>query len=192
VKKYLSEYPELVSEWHPTKNNHLKPPEKYTHGSGELVWWKYPKGDDHEWDAYIFNRTREIGGTGCPVCAGQQISKVNNLQVLKPKLASEWHPTKNGDKKPEEFLQYSNEKVRWQCSKNENHEFQADIRNRNRKVGGGCVLCSSQRKIIISTTKIKKMREDGISYKKISEEVELNYMTVYRALNIVNKNQSKM
>jgi len=142
MKKYLSEYPELLSEWHPTKNKDLKPPEKYTHGSGELVWWKCPKGDDHVWDAYIFNRTRKDGGTGCPVCAGQQVSKTNNLLVLNPKLASEWHPTLNGDKKPEEFLQYSNEKVWWKCSKGDDHEWGAIIQNRSRR-GDGCIFCSS-------------------------------------------------
>ena len=32
MKKFLSEYPELIKEWHPTKNGDSKP-EDFTHGS---------------------------------------------------------------------------------------------------------------------------------------------------------------
>ena len=42
----------LVEEWHPTKNGELKPSE-VTFGSNKKVWWKCPKGDDHEWVAVI-------------------------------------------------------------------------------------------------------------------------------------------
>jgi hypothetical protein len=64
MKKFLSEYPELVSEWHPTKNGELKP-EDFTFGSGEKVWWLCPKG--HSYDATIGNRTSKKG-SGCPHC----------------------------------------------------------------------------------------------------------------------------
>ena len=39
-KKYVSDYPELVTEWHPTKNGD-KHPDDYSYGSGEKVWWQY-------------------------------------------------------------------------------------------------------------------------------------------------------
>jgi hypothetical protein len=45
MKKYLSKYPELLSEWHPTKNKDLKP-EDLTIGSRKKVWWKCPEGED--------------------------------------------------------------------------------------------------------------------------------------------------
>ena len=47
-KKYLSDYPLLVAEWHPTKNGNLAP-DDYQHKSGKKVWWKCEYG--HEWDA---------------------------------------------------------------------------------------------------------------------------------------------
>ena len=39
----LSLYPDLVKEWHPTKNGDLTPND-FTHGSGKKVWWLCPKG----------------------------------------------------------------------------------------------------------------------------------------------------
>ncbi len=44
--------PELVAQWHPTKNGQLTPCD-VTAGSGRKVWWKCPKGDDHEWPAIV-------------------------------------------------------------------------------------------------------------------------------------------
>lgn len=56
-------YPQIASEWHPTKNE--KSPEDYTSGSGVKVWWMCPKG--HEYKSCI--RERAKGGTGCPYCS---------------------------------------------------------------------------------------------------------------------------
>jgi len=55
MKKYLSSYPELVKEWHPTKNGNLTP-EQVTFGSDKKVWWKCSKEQSHEWKAQIKNR----------------------------------------------------------------------------------------------------------------------------------------
>ena len=66
MKKFLSEYPELIKEWHPTKNGELKPDE-VTHGSHKKVWWLCPKG--HDYDVEIQSRTRkDRKGQGCPHC----------------------------------------------------------------------------------------------------------------------------
>ena len=139
MKKYLSENLKLVSEWHPTKNGVLKP-ENFTQWSNKKVWWQCSKGDDHEWQANISNRSK---GKGCPFCAGRKVSKVNNLLVLKPKLASEWHPTKNKDLKPEDFTLGSGIKIWWQCSKVEDHEWESYIYTRS--AGTGCPFCAGQK-----------------------------------------------
>ena len=47
MKKYLSSYPELVKEWHPTKNGDLTPRD-VTHGSKKKVWWLCQ--NIHEWN----------------------------------------------------------------------------------------------------------------------------------------------
>ena len=57
--------PEIAAEWHPTKNGDLKPSE-FSYGSGKVVWWKCPKGGDHEWEATIYNRTMQ--GAKCSKC----------------------------------------------------------------------------------------------------------------------------
>ena len=140
MKKYLSENIKLTSEWHPTKNGGLKP-EDVTSGSNKKVWWQCPKADDHEWESSIGNRSR---GCGCPFCSGNRVSKTNNLLAKNPKLASEWHPTKNGDLKPNNVTSGAEQKVWWQCSKFEDHEWEAKVYRRNQ--GGGCPFCSERKK----------------------------------------------
>jgi hypothetical protein len=63
MKKFLSEYPELLSEWHPTKNGDLKP-EEFTYGSGKKVWWMCQKR--HSYDATINKKTNKEKPPGCP------------------------------------------------------------------------------------------------------------------------------
>ena len=61
TKKYVSDYPELASEWHPTKNGGLIP-EDVLLGSNKKVWWICSEG--HEWAARIYSRTGSLG-TSC-------------------------------------------------------------------------------------------------------------------------------
>jgi uncharacterized protein len=133
----LAVNPKLASEWHPTKNEALKP-EQFTSGAGKKVWWKCLKGDDHEWETSIKHRS---SGRGCPFCSGKRLSMTNNLLAVNPKLASEWHPTKNNDLKPEHFTSGVSKKVWWQCPKVDEHEWQARILNRHIQ-GNGCPFCS--------------------------------------------------
>ena len=137
----LTSYPHLVKEWHPTNNKDLKP-DSFTHGSNVWVWWKCPQGYDHEWEASINSRS---SGNGCPFCSGHRVSKSNNLLDLNPKLANDWHPTKNKDLKPENFTLFSNKQVWWQCSKVDDHEWKTSISNRRRSRGGGCPFCAGKK-----------------------------------------------
>ena len=63
---FASNHPELISQWHPTKNNSLKPNE-ITPGTDKKIWWQCSKG--HEWDTSVHHRTGSKK-TGCPSCAG--------------------------------------------------------------------------------------------------------------------------
>ncbi|MDA7656552.1 zinc-ribbon domain-containing protein, partial [Akkermansiaceae bacterium] len=58
-------HPELVKEWHPTKNGDLTPYDLVV-GTPKKVWWKCPKGDDHTWKASPHLRNKD--NTGCPFC----------------------------------------------------------------------------------------------------------------------------
>lgn len=130
--------PNLASEWHPTKNRELTP-QKVTKNSSKKVWWLCSK--NHEWEALIKNRSSL--NRGCPVCAGQLIiSGLNDFASLKPEIASEWHPTKNGYLKPTQVSLYSNKKVWWQ-GKTCGHDWEAKIANRtDSKIPTSCPVCS--------------------------------------------------
>ena len=102
--------PDISTQWHFEKNIPLKP-ENFTQGSHAKVWWKCPKGDDHEWEAVVKNRIR---GDGCPFCSGRRAHKSNNFLIKSPEVAREWHPTKNENLKPDNFTFKSNQKIWWQ------------------------------------------------------------------------------
>jgi len=100
-------YPDIAKEWHPTKNGDLMP-QRMTPKSGKKVWWQCAKG--HEWESVISNRTRK--GSKCPFCLGKKaIVGINDLQTTNPKLASEWHPNKNGLLTPQDMMRSSKEKI---------------------------------------------------------------------------------
>ncbi|NIP32735.1 hypothetical protein GWN26_07380, partial [Candidatus Saccharibacteria bacterium] len=113
----------LAKEWHPTKNGTLTPA-NVTPGSGKKVWWLCRNG--HEWQAFISNRSK---GIGCPYCSNKKACKDNCLATINPKLAKEWHPTKNGILTPKHVLPGTNKKVWWRCKKG--HEWETFINNRS-------------------------------------------------------------
>jgi very-short-patch-repair endonuclease len=63
-------HPELMKEWHTTKNSELDP-SKLLPGSGKKAWWRCAKG--HEWQARIDHRTKR--GAGCKKCADSRRRK---------------------------------------------------------------------------------------------------------------------
>lgn len=131
--------PTLASEWHPTKNGALTPHD-FTPSSGKKVWWKCPKGSDHEWPAVIASRNK---GIGCPICSNQRLAKSNSLGTVNPKLAKEWHPTKNKELTPFDVLPSTKRVVWWQCAINPDHEWEATLNNRSN--GKGCPFCANQK-----------------------------------------------
>lgn len=129
-------HPEIAKHWAFDLNAPLLP-EHFRFASNKTVWWRCQKS--HVWEAPISNRARL--GSGCPACAGQVVTAETNLAVLNPALASEWHPTKNGNLHPEDILPKSNQDIWWQCKKG--HEWQAQPNNRAK--GSGCPYCYGRR-----------------------------------------------
>lgn len=117
-------HPQLAREWHPTKNGE-KTPDMFLPRSNKKVWWLGACG--HEWDAVIANRT---GGprAGCPYCANQKVGYGNDLTTRFPKIAEEWHPTKNGDLTPDQVTFGSGQRVWWRCVNGD--EWQAQVYKR--------------------------------------------------------------
>ncbi|MBR4868719.1 MAG: zinc-ribbon domain-containing protein [Clostridia bacterium] len=128
-----AKYPNIASEWHPSKNGNLTP-NLFSFGSGKKVWWRCSKG--HEWLAPIYSRT---AGNNCPICAGRKLlTGFNDLQTLYPNIALEWHPNKNGPLTPNNILSGSHKKVWWRCE-NE-HEWETTVVGRTSK-NSGCPYC---------------------------------------------------
>jgi hypothetical protein len=123
TKMSLAEtHPEVAKQWHPTKNDDLTPSD-VTYGSDKIIWWKCSKGNDHEWEARIANRTTLK--RGCPICGGKKIVTSNSLFTTHSKLLKIWHYQKNKDLDPKEISKGSNKKVWWKCPKGNNHEWEA-------------------------------------------------------------------
>ena len=127
----------LTKEWNYAKNDGLTPMDVMPN-SQKMVWWVCSKG--HEWQARIDSRNH---GNGCPYCSGRYaIAGETDLATLNPKLAKEWHPTRNGELTPRDVLPGSATKVWWQCE--HGHEWQAKIGNRSN--GTGCPQCAKEKR----------------------------------------------
>ena len=132
-------YPDLVKEWHPTKNGSLTPTNCKA-GSSYKVWWKCSKCG-YEWKTSISKRT--LGKHGCLNCAQQAaFAGLNDLETLFPQIAKEWHPTKNAPLTPRDIRPKSNRMYWWKCSVC-GHEWKSSAQNRigNR---AGCPACSGR------------------------------------------------
>lgn len=139
--------PELAQEWHASKNGKLTP-EKTTPMSHKRVWWLCKKG--HEWESIVSNRTQH--NRGCPYCVNQKAYAGNCLATINPRVAKEWHPTKNGKLTPEDVTPGSSrKKVWWRCDKG--HDWQALVKNRSN--GHGCPCCSG----------LKVCKENSLAFK---------------------------
>lgn len=144
ISDSLSEkFPNIAAEWHPKKNETLRP-DFFHYGSEYEAWWLCPKCG-FEYQAPIKHRTRKRAN-GCPVCSHQRlVVGMNDLATTHPNLAAEWHPTKNGTLKPNEIISGMNKKFWWKCSKC-GYDWEATIVHRKHS-NSGCPICSN-RKII--------------------------------------------
>jgi very-short-patch-repair endonuclease len=145
-KSIVYTHPEIAKQWHPIKNEELKP-EQFSFGSEKKFWWICPKQTDcgcvHEYEMMICNKIK----SDCSFCCIPRKKHCIHESILytHSKLLEQWHPTKNGDLKPEHFTRGSHEEIWWLCNKincNEGclHEWQAQI---NTRVSGyGCPFCS--------------------------------------------------
>ena len=86
------------------------------------------------------------------------MSSERSLAKINPKLAKEWHPTKNGNKTPINFTSGSKFKAWWICPKG--HEYQSIILSR--LYGHGCPACSNQAKKERAIRRWGKYREEKL------------------------------
>lgn len=156
-------HPHLMGEWDFEKNEIR--PEEVTYGSGKKVWWVCSKkGCAHNWKTAVSKRTCK-DPRGCPVCAREKrakshiktiINKNGSLYSRFTKVSKEWHPTKNGNLKPEEFAAASNKEVWWLCPTQEcGHVWITPICMRTGKVPTSCPACSGSVATIKNNLKTK-------------------------------------
>ena len=76
-KRFLSDFPDLVKQIHPTRNGEIDP-SVILAGSKRKIWWIIYHWDKSkkktfifEWEASIANRT--ILGAGCPFTTGRKV-----------------------------------------------------------------------------------------------------------------------
>lgn len=132
--------PEISSQWHPTKNGKLTAKD-VTIGSTKMIWWQCKKNKYHVWQASVNTRT---SGHDCPYCRNQKICKDNCLATLDKKIASEWHPTKNGILTAQDVALNYTKRVWWQCNRNKNHIWKTTV---NHRAGGQCCPYCSNKKV---------------------------------------------
>ena len=133
----------VAAEWHPTLNGDLTPAD-VSAGSGYRAWWKCSECG-REWQAQVMNRMRASGG--CPSCSSERTAQavLDAAAAYNPLsahlIATEWHPTLNGDLTPADVSLSSNLRVWWKCS-GCGHEWQARVMNRARQ-RTGCRACKA-------------------------------------------------
>jgi hypothetical protein len=119
-------------------------PYDVTANSGKKAWWKCSKCNK-SWEAKIVQRNNRCG---CSCDSEQRClhnfkqTKLRNVGSLfdnNPKLAKEWHPTKNGSLTPNDITSGVDYKVWWLCPTC-GHEWKATVVHRKNGVGcpGGC------------------------------------------------------
>lgn len=129
--------PELIKEWHPTKNGDLKPSD-VAKGTHQKVWWKCSKCG-YSYEAKVYNR---VLGKGCGCCAGRVVVQgINDLATTEPAIALDWHPTKNGDLKPSDVTKGRRDMIWWKCHIC-GYEWQDTLNHRSR--GRGCRVCKKR------------------------------------------------
>jgi very-short-patch-repair endonuclease len=140
--------PEILHEWHPTLNGSLKP-ENFTMGSDTKIWWFCPKkcsqGCPHIYKSSINSRCGSK--SGCIYCCHNPVNLCfhTSIAYTHPQFVEEFHPTKNGNLKPENIVSGSGLLVWWLCKKNNKcdcpHEWKAAIGDRCDR-NRGCPYCS--------------------------------------------------
>lgn len=130
--------PDLMEEWIYEKNT--TDPSKVRLGSNEKVWWRCGSCEG-EWQAVIYNRTKE-NGSGCPYCAGRKVKiGFNDLNTTNPELSKEWDKQKNTFT-PSDVTSGTEKKAWWICQ-NCGFKWYASIGDRAK--GHGCPRCARRK-----------------------------------------------
>jgi hypothetical protein len=133
-------FPDISAAWNFSKNGR-KLPSEFLPYSNSKVWWQCSVDKTHIWKASINSRTSN--GTGCPYCSNRSVHKGNNLEVLFPDIAAQWHPTLN-KVQPREVVAKSRQVAWWVCPNDPRHVYEARIDHRT-IANSDCPFCAGQK-----------------------------------------------
>ena len=135
-----SAYPLIANKnWHPSKNGSLKPSQVVSK-SERKVWWRCNLG--HEWQTTVSSRT--FSKSGCPYCSNRKVlAGFNDLATVEPKVAAQWHPTRNAPLEPKMVMRGIAKRVWWKCPLG--HEWKAVIYSRAGVQKCGCPVCAGMK-----------------------------------------------
>jgi hypothetical protein len=129
-------FPDIASQWHNQKNLPLTA-DMVSPYSNKKMWWICNLG--HEYQATVALRTGR--STECPYCTNKKVLLgFNDLATSYPKIANQWHPTLNGDLRPEQVTYGSRKKVWWICE--DGHIWRTPVYSRAGKQKTGCPVCA--------------------------------------------------
>jgi putative zinc ribbon protein len=123
------------------------------------LWWRCPTVRDHVFLASVNSRWL---GSACPLCCAgnppepekpekpELRKKEESLAAVAPRIAAEWHPTKNGALTAHDVARRSKRQVWWRCARDPRHSFRAAIRGRTQ--WDSCPICPHQDYVFFKST----------------------------------------
>jgi hypothetical protein len=152
--------PEMLSEWDYERND--MSPSEVLPNSTLVTHWKCPRG--HLTQASVLSRVR----IGCRLCNRED----GSLATQNPEIATQWHPTKNGDITPDDVSYGSKSLSWWTCDAG--HEWEATVNGRTS--GNGCPVCSGH--LVILETSLAHLHPELAKQWVSSEQPGLTPETV--------------
>lgn len=124
-----------------------------TAGTNKKLWWRCASCT-YEWETRGADR---VAGKGCPSCARQRVTHLNNLTITNPELVKEY--SSRNLIPATQVIASTSKKLWWICQMCM-HEWQAVGASRSR--GVGCPSCTHR---IVTTT-----NNLAVTYPKLSKE----------------------
>jgi len=110
--------------------------------SGKKVWWICQKCG-RSFTTTVKLRT---DGRNCDLCYPKEIEYETSLEFRYPEISKEWHPTLNGNLRPDQITSMSNKLVWWKCKDHPEHEpWQAPAFERTLR-GNRCTTCGTRKR----------------------------------------------
>lgn len=134
--------PDLVMEWHTTKNGDLTPYD-IAFKSERIVWWKCSICGE-EYEQRVCNRYRGYYkyGKSCKACSGKILTDQNRLSIKCPEAIEIWHPTLNYTLTPNDVSYGSHKIVWWKCDRC-GKEYFMSVKSRTCNLDAFCTNCFS-------------------------------------------------